>query len=142
MVKKLFFWTAGIVLALDILTKILVSTFQPSIKVLPFFSITYVENTGALFGMLKSYQLLFIIVSIIVLAAVYYYYKLADKKQAVIGLALIGEGTLGNLIGRISNRFVIDFLDFFIGTHHWPAFNIADSALVIGVALLLIYWRK
>ena len=133
--------SAGIVLALDALTKLLIVIFQPNFKLLPFFSVIYVKNTGAGFGILKDYNVLLIFVSLIVLYFIYKYYKKIPNAET-FAFALISGGIVGNLMDRIFRGYVVDFLDFFIGTNHWPAFNIADSCLVIGVCLLLYYnWK-
>jgi len=107
------------------------------------FSITYVRNKGAAFSFLanSSWRLpFFIFVTIIALIAILVsLYKMRDEQRlAVASLGLIFSGAVGNLIDRIRLGEVIDFLDVYWQTHHWPAFNVADSAICVGVALLAI----
>lgn len=91
---------------------------------------------GAGFGIMQNQVLLLILISIAVLVGIIWYRK-KMQIQEIIPFALITGGLIGNLIDRIFRGHVIDFLDFFITTHHWPAFNIADIALVVGVGLLI-----
>lgn len=103
-----------------------------------FFHLTLVHNKGAAFGMGNTLSsVFFIVVSIAALAYLaYLYYQLGDQeKYAIWGIGLIMSGALGNLIDRLRNGYVVDFLDVFISTHHWPAFNVADAAITIGVVL-------
>ena len=110
-----------------------------------FFDLVYVTNTGAAFGFLagsKTWlrQVFFIAVSIVALVVIFYAYDHL-KKQArifIYALGLIAGGAVGNLIDRLRFGSVVDFLDFYLGTHHWPAFNAADSAITTGVALFLL----
>lgn len=110
-----------------------------------FFDLVYVTNTGAAFGFLagsKTWlrQVFFIAVSIVALVVIFYAYDHL-KKQArifVYALGLIAGGAVGNLIDRLRFGSVVDFLDFYLGSHHWPAFNAADSAITTGVALFLL----
>lgn len=128
------------VFLLDQVTKYIIQSkmylFQV-IPVLPFFNIVYVDNTGSAFGMFRSLgNTFFIIISslaMIVVAALIVRYR-EDR----VPLALVLGGAAGNLMDRVIHGYVVDFLDIFIGRHHWPAFNIADSALTIGIALLFI----
>lgn len=112
------------------------------------FNITYVRNQGAAFGILSesAYRIpFFITVSLVAAVGILWYLSRlgADKKKAVFALSLIFAGALGNLIDRIRFGEVIDFLDVHWHQYHWPAFNMADSAITVGVALLLIdIWRE
>jgi len=124
------------IVAIDQLTKWIITTVTPSISILPFFSIITVKNMGAGFGIMQNQVLLLILISIAVLVGIIWYRK-KMQIQEIIPFALITGGLIGNLIDRIFRGHVIDFLDFFITTHHWPAFNIADIALVVGVGLLI-----
>lgn len=108
-----------------------------------FFNITYVRNQGAAFGMLanSSFRLpFFILVSAVAVCVILVVVKRLreDQKFAAVSLSLIFSGALGNLIDRVRLGEVIDFLDVHWFDHHWPAFNIADSAICVGVALLAI----
>jgi signal peptidase II len=113
-----------------------------------FFHLTYVRNKGAAFGILSDNAIripFFITVSIIAMIGILWYIKRLreDQKLAFFSLALIFSGAFGNLIDRIRLGEVIDFLDVFWQRHHWPAFNVADSAITIGVTLLFIeMWRE
>jgi signal peptidase II len=107
------------------------------------FSITYIRNKGAAFGFLAntSYRLpFFIFVSIIAVVAILFAFRKlrADQKAAQLSLALILSGAVGNLIDRVRLGEVIDFLDVYWKSYHWPAFNVADSAICVGVFLLAI----
>lgn len=138
-----------IVLILDQVTKYCIySRFQlgeshPVINGL--FSITYVRNTGAAFGLFYRAPTwfrdpFFIIVPLVALIVITMLLISVpkDKKWAQVGLALIFSGALGNLIDRVRFGYVVDFLDCFWGEHHWPAFNVADSCIVVGVGIVLI----
>ena len=107
------------------------------------FSITYVRNKGAAFGFLAntSYRIpFFIFVSVVAVVVILVaFYKLRDDQRlAMVSLAMILSGAVGNLIDRIRLGEVIDFLDVYWKGYHWPAFNIADSAICVGVFLLAI----
>lgn len=106
--------------------------------VLPFFNLTHVLNTGASFGMFQDSNRAFIAVALAVIVLLAFYAKrlLAEGLLTGVGLALIGGGAVGNLVDRFRVGAVIDFLDFHWGNHHWPAFNVADSAICVGVALM------
>ncbi len=144
MMKKIYL--IGLLsLVFDRLTKFLVIFFlKPveSIKVIPnFFSLTYVENLGAGFGILQNQTLLLVLVSGITLIILNNYLK-TNKSLSnleVISYGLIIGGIIGNLIDRIIYKYVIDFLSFKIFTYEFPVFNVADSSLVIGVIILIIY---
>lgn len=117
-----------------------------SLPVVPgLFNLTYLTNTGAAFGMLAGdhgvwRQVFFIGVAVVALAAIGFLYR---KLRAVsvwygVALGLIAGGAIGNLIDRLRLGSVIDFLDVYVGVHHWPAFNLADSAITVGVAIFLL----
>lgn len=134
-------------LLLDQVTKLYIDrTMQlfDSIPVLPnFFHITYVRNRGAAFSFLSdaSWRLPFfigisLVASIAILVA---FHKLRDdQKLAQVSLAMIFSGAIGNLIDRVRLGEVIDFLDAHWYRHHWPAFNVADSLICVGVFLLAV----
>lgn len=136
------------VLVLDQWTKWqVVSHFRygETMEVIPgFFNLTYVRNTGAAFGILASSDPsfrvpFFLIVPVIALLAIGYLFRRIsdqDHKMAV-ALSLVIGGAIGNLIDRAMLGYVIDFLDFYLGVYHFPAFNIADSAICVGVGLLM-----
>jgi signal peptidase II len=136
------------IVALDQVTKAAISSgfsMHESRVVIPgFFSLTYVLNPGAAFGFLarlnESYrQIFFVAVTIIAIAAVAYLLtKEFQMKLRAYSYTLILSGAIGNLIDRIYIGKVVDFLDFYVSNHHWPAFNMADSAITIGISLLML----
>jgi len=110
-----------------------------------FFNITYVRNPGAAFGFLAGAprvfrSLFFLAVTILAIVLILYYlYKNPDGGPLLtIALALILAGAVGNMIDRVRLGEVIDFLDVYIGQAHWPAFNVADSAICVGAAVLFL----
>lgn len=137
--------TAIVVILVDQLTKYVVINnmeIGQSIPVIEnFLHITFVRNPGAAFGMLPYQTLFFIIITVIVsLLIIYYYRTLPDGYTWLrFGLSLQLGGAIGNLIDRISEGYVVDFIDFKI----WPpVFNVADSAIVVGIAIFIIaFWR-
>jgi signal peptidase II len=116
-----------------------------SITVVPgFFHLTHVENRGAAFGLFAespsewkiAVLVLFSLVALVVVSALLWKNSHAMTTTGV-GLALILGGALGNLWDRLLSGQVVDFLDFYVGSYHWPAFNLADSAIVVGALLLV-----
>lgn len=140
----LFFSVALIIIILDQITKYFVRKNMYLGKSIPIikniFHITYSENIGAGFSILKGHITFFIVVSIIVIILIFYYYKrIIKRKFTIISTSLMLGGCVGNLIDRLIFAKVTDFIDLRV----WPIFNIADSALTIGVILLIVYiWRK
>ncbi len=141
--------SVGVFLA-DRLTKLLVEntmSLHESRSVIPgFFHVVYAKNQGIAFGLfsesssgLKTFILVFL--SSLALAGVALLLWTADHSATRLstGLALILGGALGNLFDRVQQGSVVDFLDFFVSSYHWPAFNVADSAIVIGGCLLLLH---
>ncbi|MCM8789677.1 MAG: signal peptidase II [Candidatus Omnitrophica bacterium] len=125
------------VLALDRLTKILVSSIlslnQSAAVIKGIFHITLVHNKGAAFGILKNQLLLLITTSLIAIFLIFKDFKKNKRDRTYnISLSLILGGALGNLIDRVVFGYVIDFLDFRV----WPVFNVADSAITIGVIMM------
>lgn len=141
--------TAALTLAADLASKTLVvnnlplNTSQaPPLSFLePVFSLTYTTNTGAAFGLFADRGVLFILIAFAVIAAIIFYYRYLPEGYGWVRLALglqLG-GALGNLIDRLRQGYVIDFIDLnFWPLKDWPIFNIADSAIVVGVSLLAI----
>jgi signal peptidase II len=145
----LFVFLVGAVVALDQSTKQYVdATFSlyESRPVVPgYFNLTHVRNTGAAFGLLSRQdptflRLFFLSVTGLAFVIVTFYYSRIPWSQRLTlwGLGLIMGGALGNGIDRYTIGQVIDFLDVYVGDFHWPAFNVADSAICTGVGLLLI----
>lgn len=144
----LFIFGAIAVIVLDQITKAVIREklfMYGSYKVIDgFFSLVYVMNPGAAFGFLAGapeiFRYLFFISITVLAILLIIYYILKSKSQdvlIVISLTLIFGGAVGNLIDRIRFGAVVDFLDFYIGTWHWPAFNAADSAISIGAVLMI-----
>jgi signal peptidase II len=138
---------AGAVVLLDQLTKLYIDrTFAlyESLTVVPnFFAITYLRNKGAAFGILADSSLrvpFFIGVSLLAIAGILWYYRNLPPGHVgqQVGLSLILGGAIGNLIDRVRFGEVVDFLDVHWYRYHWPAFNVADSAICVGVGLLLL----
>lgn len=105
-----------------------------------FFNLTYVRNTGAAWGMFGSQSTGLTVLSIVMLVLLIVFRRkfLDDTRAHRLALGLLTGGIVGNLLDRIRFGFVTDFLDFHIGTHHWPAFNIADSAICCGVGIYIL----
>lgn len=113
-------------------------------QVFDFFNIVFTWNPGASFSMLRgvgdAYPFIMVVLTGAIIGFIgYYLFARADKYERV-PLALIMGGALGNLIDRIRFGAVVDFLDFHIGGWHWPAFNIADICICVGVALYILNW--
>jgi signal peptidase II len=115
-----------------------------TVAVMPYFNLTMAHNHGAAFSFLAQaggWQRWFFIVlaSVISIVLLVWLAKLKPHaKLEAIALSLILGGAIGNVIDRIHYGYVIDFLDVYIGTSHWPAFNVADSAICVGAVLLII----
>src|SRR5215831_4250546 len=109
------------------------------------FNITYVRNTGVAFGILSSVSspakslLLSIFTAFAAVVVITYSVRSPARNRLLqVALALILGGALGNLYDRLAYGYVVDFLEFYAGSYHWPSFNIADSAISTGVALLAL----
>ena len=135
---KYAFLVALVIFILDQFTKYLIKSYVSPyeiIRVLPFFNIVYVENIGSAFGMFKSLGNIFFI-TVAALAMVFVTVLIIKDRDNRLSFSLILGGAAGNLTDRIIRGYVIDFLDVYAGRFHWPAFNVADSALTIGIFLL------
>ncbi|WP_371195812.1 signal peptidase II [Glaciecola sp. SC05] len=142
-----FTWISIIAIVLDQSTKQAVMNsmdLYQSIQILPFFNMTYVHNYGAAFSILYDaggWQRYFLsALAIIVSGVIVWWLRQSTKEQVLLPVAFsfILGGALGNVLDRILHGYVIDFLDFYYGSYHWPAFNVADSAIFIGAGLLII----
>ncbi len=140
-------WLTALVIVLDQISKLLVDhgmELYESIELLPLFQLTYVRNTGAAFSFLAHaggwQRWFFVGLSLVASVAIAYWLKHLpkDKPWEAAAWALVLGGALGNLIDRISYGYVIDFLDAYYQQWHFPAFNIADSAITVGVGMLLV----
>jgi signal peptidase II len=146
--RKYHFLIAFLVVFSDRLAKWVVEskiTLHDNINIIPgFFRLTHVENRGAAFGLFAespsewkvTVLVLFSLVALVIVSALLWKNSHAMTSTGV-GLALILGGALGNLWDRLLSGHVVDFLDFYFGSYHWPAFNVADSAIVIGALLLV-----
>lgn len=133
-----FFAIAFSVLVFDQVTKYLVKNHVSPydvIRLLPFFNIVYAENVGSAFGMFKSLGNAFFMAVAAVAIVLVMVLIIKDRANAM-SFSLVLGGAAGNLSDRIIYGYVIDFLDVHAGGYHWPAFNVADSALTIGIALM------
>lgn len=136
-----------VVIVVDLITKYITThllTYAQPLEVLPFFNLTLLHNHGAAFSFLSNSEtmwqtIIFSVIAIAVsIAIIIWLYRLPNNKNLyACALSLILGGALGNLYDRLIHGYVVDFLDFHIGNHHWPAFNIADSAICIGAALII-----
>jgi signal peptidase II len=116
-----------------------------------FVNLTLVENTGVAFGLFAAggNTLGVVILSLLGLMALslvlYYFWRTPETNRTVlVGLALILGGAVGNLVDRLMSGSVTDFIDVYVGRYHWPTFNAADSAIVIGICLMAIdaFWPR
>ena len=139
-------WLAGLALVLDQITKVMVMdslvAYQDVIPLTGFFNLVHVHNTGAAFSLFADqpgWQRGFFITLAGIATAVILYLLSKTRGQTLFSaaLALILGGAVGNLIDRVLYGHVIDFLDFYVGSWHWPAFNVADSAITLGAALII-----
>lgn len=137
----------GAVLVLDQLTKHLVQThvrLHAIIPVVPgFFNITHVRNKGAAFGLLSNLpefwrSAFFITIAVVAVAALVTLIVKTRERLPVYAFSLIASGAAGNVIDRIRYGEVVDFIQWYVKSWYWPSFNVADSAISIGVALLAI----
>jgi signal peptidase II len=141
-------WLALFVIAIDQLTKTMADamlTLYAPRPIMPFFNLTLMYNQGAAFSFLSDaggwQKWFFAMLAISVSGGIIYWLKKlpATEKEQAIALSLVLGGAIGNLIDRLIHGYVIDFLDVYYEQLHWPAFNIADSAIVLGAAILIAH---
>ncbi len=141
---------SGCVVGLDQATKYIIkinfALYERTIIIANFFNITHILNPGGAFGFFATQspeirKFIFLFLSTIVALFILWFYQRCAKTHPFLsyGLALIFGGAVGNLIDRFYYGKVVDFLDFYIGSAHWPAFNIADSAITIGMGILIYH---
>jgi signal peptidase II len=144
---KLGLLIAAIALALDQATKLyfydlLVADGRRAIEVLPFFNLVTVWNYGISFGMFNSgsagASIIFVILALAIVAALLFWLRSVTALLVAVALGLVIGGAIGNVVDRLRFGAVFDFLDFHVAGWHWPAFNLADSAITVGVVLLCI----
>jgi signal peptidase II len=137
------------VLLLDRITKWAIAQTIPledAVNIIPgFFRLTHLENTGAAFSLFadspspfRTTLLIAFSVAALAVVSVLLWKDRSVFHSGTLALSLILGGAIGNLWDRVSDGKVTDFLDFYIGTHHWPPFNVADSAIVVGALLLFM----
>ena len=143
----------GTIFVLDQVTKAWIQEtmrLHESIPIIErFFSLTYIRNAGAAFGLFAEHgnglrMAFFVTISIIAIVFLLTFF-MRMPKEALLGrlsVAMVMGGALGNLVDRVRFGEVDDFLDFYIGTYHWPAFNVADSCISVGVSLLILYFIR
>ncbi len=143
------------VTALDQATKALVMAFLEKYRTVPvipgFFNLTHIYNPGGAFGFLASQgtavrNIFFFAVSWLAILLVLYFFWRTPRSHRMLStaFAMILGGAMGNMIDRIRLGHVVDFLDFYIGRHHWPSFNVADSAITVGMVIFVwhLLFRK
>ena len=143
-------WIAGSVVIGDQITKWIILDrldLYHAIPVVPgFFNITHVQNPGGAFGFLAQQSplirgIVFLLMSFLAVCLIFWLYRNTPPTHRLlaVGFALIFGGAIGNLIDRVRFGRVVDFLDFYIGKWHWPAFNVADSAITVGITIFIIH---
>ena len=140
-------WLSALVIVVDQVTKRVIDSamqLHQTIELVPYFQLTYMRNQGAAFSFLSGaggwQRWFFIGLAIVASVFIFVWLRKLDpsRRREAVAWALVLGGALGNLIDRILYGYVIDFLDVYVGDWHWPAFNVADSAITVGVALLLL----
>jgi signal peptidase II len=145
-IPRLGFALAGLVIVLDQLSKwwVLDAMAGPPrvVAVAPFLNLVLVMNRGVSFGMFSAapdwLPCLLAGFAVLISAALAFWMRRVRERLLAAGLALVIGGALGNVIDRFRFGAVVDFLDFHAAGYHWPAFNVADSAITVGVGLLLL----
>jgi signal peptidase II len=143
----------AVIVVFDQVTKWAVDRTMPLYSSIPvidgFFNLTYIRNTGAAFGILAgsgaAFRLPFLMLfSLLAIAFIIVMLRRLPERETglIVALTFILAGALGNLIDRFAYGEVIDFLDFYWRSYHWPAFNVADSFITIGVAITVFYLIK
>ncbi len=137
--------TGAVIYSADLITKALVVASIPvgdSVDIIgDLVQIWHAQNAGAAFSLFQGGQLLFLVVSVVALGMIVYFHRAfrSHSRWLQVILGLILGGTLGNLTDRLRQGYVTDFLSVGIGGTRWPTFNVADSSIVIGIGLLVVY---
>jgi signal peptidase II len=145
--------TVAAVVLLDFITKAYIdsnmSLYESVVVIGGFLNITYVRNPGAAFSFLASASpgfrsVFFLAVTVLAIILVLYYIAKSktDESLMILALSLILSGALGNFIDRVRLGEVIDFIDVYLAAYHWPAFNVADSAITVGAFIMLFVLLK
>ena len=141
---------AGLVVLADQISKALILKYLPthhSISIIEgFFDITHIRNPGGAFGLKANMSptvrtVVFLFISSLAVGLILYFYSKTPRSYTLLatGFALIFGGAIGNLIDRFRFGNVVDFLDIYLGSFHWPAFNIADSAITVGIFIFIFH---
>ena len=141
---------AGPIVLADQITKALVTKYLPLHKnisvIAGIFDITHVLNPGGAFGLMANMSavvrtVVFLFISSLAVGLILYFYIKTPREYVFLSsaFALIFGGAIGNLIDRVRFGMVVDYLDFYIGKYHWPAFNIADSAITVGIFIFIYH---
>ncbi len=147
--KLRYLFVSVAVIVLDQWTKWMVEVHLPHHAAHPlipgFLNLTHVRNTGVAFGLFASegvaggsWLLTLLGLAALTAVGVYFWYAPVKDRLLLIALSLVVGGAIGNLIDRVSSGAVTDFVDVYVGLHHWPSFNVADSAISIGIVLMAI----
>lgn len=140
-------WVTGVVIVLDQLTKLWASSaldYAVPVAVMPYFNLTLLHNTGAAFSFLSEaggwQRWFFALVALLVSTVILVWLKRlpSGKVWLSVALTLVLGGALGNVWDRITLGYVVDFIDLYYQSRHWPAFNIADSAITVGAVMLIV----
>lgn len=145
-----FLVVSALILALDQWTKLWIESIlapHERVEVVPgFFDLVHVQNTGIAFGLFPAGRelggtLVLTALGLAALVIVSVYFRRTSEREPLLllSLSLVLGGAVGNLVDRILLRAVTDFLDVYVGTHHWPAFNVADSGVTVGIVLMLVH---
>jgi signal peptidase II len=148
----LYLGTVGVVVVLDVFTKTKVEASLRLYDPVPvwgdFFRLTYIFNRGAAFGLHlgESSRFIFLGLAVVAVAVLFFMYRATpwSDRLRLLAIAAVTGGAIGNLVDRVrSDRGVVDFLDFGLGTLRWPVFNVADIAVTVGAVMLAIsLWKE
>lgn len=149
--KEVRLWlVAAAVIVADQLTKAMILNGLPLYEIIPvipnFLNITHIHNPGGAFGMLADQgpmvrKLVFLVISSLAVVAIYWFHRRLPQTHTwlLLAMSMIFGGAIGNLIDRFRFGAVVDFLDVYVGAYHWPAFNVADSAITVGVTIFVVH---
>ena len=138
-------WLSALAIVLDQLSKFALGehlrAYVDVVAVTGYFNLVHIHNPGAAFSLLANQpgwqRFFFLGIALVACVVIFFLLRRASRPRYAIALALILGGALGNVIDRLLYGYVIDFLDFHLGAWHWPAFNVADSAITLGASLLV-----
>lgn len=142
-----FLWISLVVIGVDQWSKQLVlkgMALSESYQLLPFFNLTYVRNYGAAFSFLHDadgwQRWFFTLIAVGISGVILWWLAQTKSEQPILPIAFtfVLGGALGNVYDRIAYGYVVDFLDVYVGSYHWPVFNIADSAIFVGAMLIIL----